>query len=199
MATLASKWPLKYQGLPISRLPMYSLTVSEILRVHLLSSGARIKESGAKWRYAQGGGYSSEDDPGLNLRLHQAHILKSLALHDVVELPISDKMEIISCLMNQIVTYADVRDVIEENLEKVRQSKVELKVLKGAERKRELELVAQKTKLKKEMAEDQAGLKVALEKLDVASERKHVENQRKIEKLTKITREGQTLLGYVHV
>ncbi|CAH1123750.1 unnamed protein product [Ceutorhynchus assimilis] len=195
LATLASKWPVKYQGLPISRLPMYSLTVSEILRMHLLSSGARIKDSGAKWRYAQRGGYSSEDDPGLHLRLHQAHILKSLALHNVVELPISDKIEIISCLMNQIVTYVDVRDVVEENLEKIKQSKIELKVLKGLERKRELELVTQKSKLKKEMAEDQEGLKIALEKLDLANDKKHSENQRKIEKLTKATREGQKLLG----
>lgn len=64
LATLASKWPIKYQGLPIARLPLYSLTVSEVLRLHLLASGARIKEHGARWRYQERGGYTNEDDPG---------------------------------------------------------------------------------------------------------------------------------------
>lgn len=195
LATLASKWPIKYQGLPLSRLPLYSLTVSEVLRLHLLSSGARIKDAGARWRYAERGGYTSEDDPGLYLRLHQAHILKALAIHNVVQLSIDDKMKIISCLINQILTYADIRDVVEETIEKNRLAKLELKAIRGAERKREMEVMAQKNKLRKEMSDDREGLKAALEKLDTTSEKKHIEAQRKIEKLTKSVNEGQVLLG----
>lgn len=72
-----------------------------------------------RFRYAQRGGYTSEDDPGLHLRLNQPNILKALAIHNVVQLPVSDKIQILSCLMNQLLTYADVRDIIEERIDKV--------------------------------------------------------------------------------
>ncbi|XP_066257550.1 bromodomain adjacent to zinc finger domain protein 1A isoform X2 [Euwallacea similis] len=195
LATLASKWPLKYQGLPLSRLPLYSLTVSEVLRLHLLSSGARIKDNGARWRYAQRGGYTSEDDPGLHMRLHQTYILRALGTHNVVQLPINDKIKIILCLMNQILTYADVRDIIEEQIEKVKAAKIEFKALKVAKRKRELELVTQKTKLTKEMGDDAEKLKFALEKLEMANERKQAEMKRKMEKCSLLFNEKQTFLG----
>lgn len=195
LATLASKWPVKYQGLPISRLPLYSLTVSEILRLHLLSSGARIKETGTKWRYGLRGGYTSEDDPGLFLRLNHAHILKALAIHNVVQLSINDKIKIISCLMNQILTYADVRDVIEDRIEKVRQTKSELKSARIAEKKREVEYVSQRTKLKKEIKDDAPKLQAALDALESENSKKQATNQKKIEKFLKTCNEGQLLLG----
>lgn len=88
LATAASKWSLMYQGIPLHLLPLYSLTASEVLRLHLLSSGARLQETGTRWRYQERGGYTSEDDPGLYLRLHQPHILQVLSCHDIVELPI---------------------------------------------------------------------------------------------------------------
>lgn len=50
LATLASRWSSRHQGLPLRKLPLYSVTVSEILRLHLLSSGARINDNGSRWR-----------------------------------------------------------------------------------------------------------------------------------------------------
>lgn len=195
LATLASRWPIKYQGLPLSRLPLYSLTVSEVLRLHLLSSGARIKESGAKWRYAQRGGYTNEDDPGLHLRLHQAHILRSLAVHNVVQLPISDKIDIIDCLINQLLSYADVRDVVEEKIEKIRVAKIDLRSARATERRREVEYGAEKIKAKKELKGDLNALQAALEKLKFEYDNKEFDNKQKIDKLMKVANDGQTLLG----
>lgn len=71
------------------------------------------------FRFSERGGYTSEDDPGIELIIRYPHILKSLAFHSVVQLSICDKIRIITCLMNQLLTYADVRDLIEERLEKV--------------------------------------------------------------------------------
>ncbi|XP_076268228.1 ATP-dependent chromatin assembly factor large subunit isoform X2 [Rhynchophorus ferrugineus] len=194
-ATLASIWSIRYQGLPLNKLPLYPLTVSEILRLHLLSSGAKIKENGAKWRYAQRGGYSSENDPGLHLRLNQTHILKALAVHNVVELSIKDKITIMDCLMNQLLTYADVRDIVEDKIEKARVARVDLRFARGAERRREMEYVAQKVKIKKELKGDVAALEKALEKLTDENESKKFDNQQRMDSLHQAGNEGQVLLG----
>lgn len=99
---------------------MDSLTVSEILRLHLVSSGGGSSELRTKWRYQQRGGYSAADDPGVQLRQEDPHILHALAHSTVYELPIGDKMKIIKCLCHQILTYASIRDVLEEKSSKVR-------------------------------------------------------------------------------
>ncbi|KAJ8981349.1 hypothetical protein NQ317_002886 [Molorchus minor] len=196
LATLASSWSNKYQGLPLGRLPLYSVTVSEILRLHLLSSGARINDTGAKWRYAQRGGYTSEDDPGLHLRLHEPHILKALAIHNVVQLSICDKLKILCCLMNQLLTYADVRDIVEEKLEKTKQLKLDLKVVQAAERKREQEFSTAKWKLQKEMKENPVSTKEALEKLKKEAEKKQLESAKKVDKMMKAICDLQNVMGY---
>ncbi|XP_018577816.1 bromodomain adjacent to zinc finger domain protein 1A isoform X2 [Anoplophora glabripennis] len=196
LATLASSWSNKYQGLPLGRLPLYSVTVSEILRLHLLSSGARINDTGAKWRYAQRGGYTSEDDPGLHLRLHQPHILKALAFHNVVQLPISDKLQILACLTNQLLTYADVRDIVEERLEKIKQLKMDLKVAQAAERKKEQEYATGKWKLQKEMKDRPEARKEAVEKLKKEADKRRAENARKADKLMKAICDLQNVMGY---
>lgn len=194
LATQASLYSVRYQGLPLGRLPMYSLTLSEILRLHLLSSGARINENGARWRYQQRGGYTSEDDPGLHFRLHQPHIVKSLATHNVVQLPVGHKLKILSCLMNQLLTYADVRDIIDQRMEQSRQFHTDLKSTRAAERRRQQEYVASRIKLRQqEMPTNK--LTEELEQIKNVSEKKRLEYERKIEKLLKAGREFQTLLG----
>ena len=98
---------------------MDSLTVSEVLRLHLVSSGGRSSELRSKWRYQQRGGYSSADDPGVQLREEDPHILHMLATNTVYELPIGDKLKVIKCLCHQILTYASIRDVLEEKSSRV--------------------------------------------------------------------------------
>lgn len=194
LATQASLYSVKYQGLPLGRLPMYSLTVSEILRLHLLSSGARINENGARWRYQQRGGYTSEDDPGLHFRVHEPHIIKSLATHNVVQLPIGYKLKILSCLMNQLLTYADVRDIIDHRLEQSKQLHADLKSTKAAERKRQQEYLTARIKLRQQDMEENK-IDAELENIKKASEKKRLEYERRIEKLVKAGREYRTLLG----
>lgn len=93
--------------------------MSEILRLHLLSSGSGSSELRSRWRYQQRGGYCSADDPGVLLRQEDPRILHALAQSTVYELPIGDKIKIIKCLCHQILTYASIRDVLEEKTSKV--------------------------------------------------------------------------------
>jgi len=55
LATMASTWCSNYQGCKLSELTLDHVTLSEILRQHLLSSGGRISEAASKWRYSQKG------------------------------------------------------------------------------------------------------------------------------------------------
>lgn len=98
---------------------MDSLTLSEILRLHLVSSGGGSSELRTRWRYQQRGGYCSADDPSIQLRQEDPQILHALGNSTVYELPIGDKMKIIKCLCHQILTYVSIRDVLEEKLGKV--------------------------------------------------------------------------------
>lgn len=173
---------------------MYSLTVSEILRLHLLASGARINENGARWRYQQRGGYTCQDDPGLHFRLKQPHIIKSLATHNVVQLSIKDKLKILSCLMDQLLTYADVRDIIDHRMDQSKQAHTELKTMRAAEKRRQQEYLNARIKVRQEEMPE-SKIDAELESMKRSSEKKRLEYERKVEKLVKAERAHQVLLG----
>jgi bromodomain adjacent to zinc finger domain protein 1A len=88
LATTASKWARTYLGTPLNQLPLDSQTCSEILRLHLLSSGSATGDNCARWRYQQRGGYNPQDDPGLLLKIKDPHILKALCSKHVTQLPL---------------------------------------------------------------------------------------------------------------
>lgn len=115
-------------------------------------------------------------------------------MHNVVQLPIGDKLKIIECLINQLLTYADVRDMVEERLEQSKQKRIELRSAQAAERRREQEYLASKIKLKREGKEN-PNLGNELENLKRAADKKRIENERKIEKLLKTLSEGQHVIG----
>ena len=60
--------------------------LSEVLRLHLLSSGARRLPSQARSDLQHRGGYSSHDDPALEFCQHEAAILQMLRQSSVFQL-----------------------------------------------------------------------------------------------------------------
>ncbi|XP_077296787.1 ATP-dependent chromatin assembly factor large subunit isoform X2 [Arctopsyche grandis] len=152
LATVAAKWSQTYLSTPLSRLPMDSQTFSEILRLHLLSSGSTVGENCSKWRYQQRGGYNSQDDPGLLFKLKNPHVLKALSTKHITQLPLSYKIKLINCLINQILTFSIIRDIIEENQEKSRDIKIKIKLLQTGERKREAEFTLSRQKIRRDAA-----------------------------------------------
>ncbi|EEB13984.1 bromodomain adjacent to zinc finger protein domain 1, baz1, putative [Pediculus humanus corporis] len=194
-ATFAASWSKMHHGVPLNKLSLDAITVSEILRLHLLASGGRAGDRNAKWRYQERGGYTNTDDPCLMLRLKDPHILRSLAIKSVVELSIGDKIKILSCLMNQILTYAEIRDIIEERYDKVKTSKNELKNDQVAESKKEKEITAQKLKEKKEARERGENLPDQSEELKLKelkeSNKKKAEFHKRAMELRKVAMESQ--------
>lgn len=59
-ATRAARYSEKHFGAKLPDLPMDSTTISELLRLHLLSSGSNINNVGAKWRFQNRGGYEGK-------------------------------------------------------------------------------------------------------------------------------------------
>ncbi|KAL0819369.1 hypothetical protein ABMA28_007492 [Loxostege sticticalis] len=209
LATKASKWSQTYLATPLSKLPLDPTTVSEVLRLHLLSSGAAPGNRCATWRYHQRGGYSSVDDPGLRLRVQHPRLLRTLAAAHVADLAIDDKFLVLQCLMNQILSYATVRDIIEEKLEELKNNKHALRTLTINERKREVQIVQARQEIKKEAAatkEEQKltgdkakavdeEAKAAIEKLNKENEAKRLEYQKKVKELQLEIFESVTYLG----
>ncbi|KAJ2944681.1 hypothetical protein O0L34_g4038 [Tuta absoluta] len=197
LATKASKWPQTYLGTPLSKLPLDPTTVSEVLRLHLLSSGSAAGSRCVTWRYQQRGGYSSTDDAGIRLRVAHPHLLRKLHTAHVADLNLDDKFLILQCLMNQVLSYATVRDVIEEKLDQLKNTKHALRTLQINERKRENQLTVSKQELKKEFAAKKEELKLtgekakahdeelkaAIEKLNKESEEKKAEFEKKLKEL----------------
>lgn len=64
------------------------LTISEVLRLHFLASGAKGSAASMKFRYQSRGGYTSLDDAGIVLKKDHPHILNALATGNVFDLDI---------------------------------------------------------------------------------------------------------------
>ncbi|XP_059156185.1 bromodomain adjacent to zinc finger domain protein 1A-like isoform X2 [Physella acuta] len=156
-ATIMAQFSQNTLGMPLRDTLLDQFTLSEIVRIHLLSSGAKASNKNARFRYQQRGGYTSHDDPGLELKLSDPGLVKSLATTNVFDLTPSEKVKIINTLIQQILTFAMVRDMIEENSEKLRLKKYDLKQLQWAEQRREKEEQANRyKKMMEEKAKEQA-------------------------------------------
>ncbi|KAL7727351.1 hypothetical protein ACLKA6_003010 [Drosophila palustris] len=134
----------------LNELPMDALTLSEVLRLHLLASGAIVSDKPDKWRIMYRNGYSSREDPGLQLRIEHSHILRALKTLPVAQLEFGDIIRIANCLMAQILSYSATINIVEERMEKMSKAKMELRTLIWAENRRLAALEANKRKLTSE-------------------------------------------------
>ena len=196
-ATYARQWIHHHQGVHLKELCMNPVTISEILRLHLLMSGARVKfmENSCKWYVQHRGGYNVEDDPALGLRQNRPGLIHVLATKSVVELNVEEKLEILSCLVNQLLTYDTVRGEIEERMESSRQFKFELKNLQLIEKKRSMEFASARAKLKQEQKKVKSENTSELEKLETENEAARVEYEKKFNNLNKSGVDYQVVLG----
>lgn len=206
-ASLATGWTQTFLATPLARLPMDAHTVSELLRLHLLTSGAREEDECAKWRYQQRGGYRNVDDPGLALRVRLPHIVHALATRSVYELPSVDLLQILMCLINQIITYSTIRDLIDERIETAQRARITLRTLIAAERRRESAQLAELRTLRetyRKRAKDEppassaaleAQLNEKIRALNVRSDRAKAEYQQLAQKQRQLIFSYQLQLG----
>ncbi|XP_016840706.1 bromodomain adjacent to zinc finger domain protein 1A isoform X2 [Nasonia vitripennis] len=195
LATMASSWCQTHQGCQLSELALDYYSVSEILRQHLLSSGGRISEAASKWRYSQRGGYTNQDDPALLLRIEKPRILRALSHRNMCEFDLKDRLTVVICLMNQLLTFASIRDVIDERYEKLFQAKKELKSFIIAEQKKEKEereKLKEKEKEGKVEEEDPEPKKIT--RNNCKEEKKKEEYEAKLKELQLASRDDQMMV-----
>lgn len=141
----AHKYVRRHFHFKLNELPLDALTVSEVLRLHLLASGGVVKNKNAeKWRIMYRNGYTSSEDPGLSLRMQHPHILRALKMYTVYQLPFLDIMRVLKCLMAQVLTYSATINLIEERMEQMATARQELRALVAAENQRLSKLQAQR-------------------------------------------------------
>lgn len=77
---------LLFAGTTLRKLPLDNFTLTEILRLHILASGAQGNLGNAKFRYQQRGGYMPIDDAGLDFKRREPQIVSKLAVENVYDL-----------------------------------------------------------------------------------------------------------------
>ncbi|XP_065062653.1 bromodomain adjacent to zinc finger domain protein 1A-like isoform X2 [Rhopilema esculentum] len=133
-ATAAAAWSMLHQGMALDELTIDPFTLTEVLRLHILSSGVKIGGNRNMWQTKEG--FQFSDDPCVDFRHKEKSILTTLHTNCLYDLPIQDKLKILCVLCNQILTLTTTRDYIEDSFEKVKELKKKLRELQNAEQKR---------------------------------------------------------------
>ncbi|XP_077870259.1 bromodomain adjacent to zinc finger domain protein 1A-like [Saccoglossus kowalevskii] len=149
-ASVAAVWPQLHQGVPLRQLTLDPYTVSEVLRLHFLSSGAKTNSADAKYRYQQRGGYTPLDDAGLEFRMTESGILRTLSTGNLFDLSPGEKLKILSALCGHLMTFVTCRDYIEDSFEKWRTTRKEWRENQTAEQRRGKEEASARYKQRQE-------------------------------------------------
>ncbi|XP_050590539.1 bromodomain adjacent to zinc finger domain protein 1A isoform X4 [Bombus affinis] len=191
LSTIASSWSQVHQGCKLSELTLDHVTLSEILRQHLLCSGGRIGDVATKWRYSQRGGYTNQDDPALYMRINETYILRLLGHCSVHEFELGEKLKVATCLINQLLTFASIRDVIEERREKLHQAKKELKSFLIAEQKKEKE---EKERMRDREKDNDGKIPKKVTRGSCEEEKKKEEYENKLKELQEASRDNKMMV-----
>ncbi|XP_051001939.1 bromodomain adjacent to zinc finger domain protein 1A isoform X1 [Acomys russatus] len=167
VASLAAAWPQLHQGCSLKSLDLDSCTLSEILRLHILASGADVTSANAKYRYQKRGGFDATDDACMELRLSNPSLVKKLSSTSVYDLTPGEKMKILHALCGKLLTLVSTRDFIEDYVDVLRQAKQEFRELKAEQHRKEREATAARIRRRKEekLKEQEQKMKEKQEKL----------------------------------
>uniref|UniRef100_A0A3P9JXH2 Bromodomain adjacent to zinc finger domain protein 1A n=1 Tax=Oryzias latipes TaxID=8090 RepID=A0A3P9JXH2_ORYLA len=167
VASLAAAWPQLHQGSSLKQLDLDSCTLSEILRLHILASGADSNHGNAKFRYQKQGGFTVMDDPCVELRLAEPALLKKLSSTPVYDLTAEEKLKILKALVGKLLTLASSRDLIEDCVEEQKAARQELREIRAEQHRRGREEAAHRVRLRKEekLREQELRMKEKEEKL----------------------------------
>lgn len=176
-ASIAAAWPMQHQGKPLHELIMDPFTSSELLRLHLLSSGARIGCGESSYRWQRRGGFTYCDDAGVEFRHDAPYILKALATGNIYDMGAEDKLKVLVALCTQLITYATARDYVEEGFDQCRKVRREWQEDQWADHRRDKEEAAARFRRKQEERQRQ---------------KEELEKRKKEKDQEKIDREGET-------
>ena len=156
-ASSYSKWSRQTQSLELDKLVLDPYTCTEVLRLHLLSSGGYDDSvDRSSFRHSRRGGYSDADDPAVALRLNHPDIIRALSNSSVYSLPVGDKLAVLSTLCTQLLSYAISREFVDEASARAKKARRQIRAIQANEEKRKKE---QKAAILKEKKEEKERLK----------------------------------------
>ena len=94
--------------------------------------------------------YWTQDDPGFQFCLENPQVLSSLQSKSLFELSVTDKLKLLTVMMQQMLTFAGVRDEIETRMESMLDAGKELREAQAEENKRLARNHAENVKRRKE-------------------------------------------------
>ena len=154
-ATMLAKWPYLTQKALLNELVLDPFTITEVLRVHLLSSGGYAEHVNRKlFRTYHRGNYTDADEPALALRLRRPDIFDTLSQTALYDLPPSDKLEILSTLCSQLLTYSVSREHIDEAARRAKKARKTIREKKAMHKKQEKDIQLQNTLSKQKQKEE---------------------------------------------
>lgn len=175
-ATETHLYTRKNLGMTLREIHLDQWSITEMLRLHLESSGAYMGINLRNWRYQQRGGWVLQDDPGFQFCMENPQILASLHEKSLFELGVTEKLKILVAMMNQMLTFAGVRDEVDTRFENLFESKQELKDATAEENKRLKELKQEELNRVKEERQ-----KLMEERLKEAENKKNEKEKKLIE------------------
>ena len=128
-----SQWSTITQFMSLHKLVIDAYTITEILRLHLLSCGG-YQESKVRHHYRihRRGGFSDADDPSMELRLNRSDICTALLQKSIYSLSPEEKLVVLSTLCLQLLTYAVSRGFMNELFARARKENVLMFKLKSS-------------------------------------------------------------------
>lgn len=124
-ATAVSRKQQQTLGLKLSKVTVDALSLTEVLRLHLASSGSL--DVGRK---VFSGWYSQEEDPGLWFVTEEPEIMARLSKGSIYDLELGEKVKLLRVLIDQLLSMESFRGIIEENLMKLKQLKQDLRQIR---------------------------------------------------------------------
>jgi len=149
-ATETHLYAKKNLGLTLREIHLDQWSITEVLRLHLESSGAYRGVNLQNWRYQQRGGWRLQDDPGFQFCLENPQILASLHEKSIFDLGVTDKIKLLTVMMNQMLSFAGVRDEIDTRMENYFEAKQDLRDATVEENKRLKEIKQEEVNKAKE-------------------------------------------------
>merc|ERR1712013_283314 len=182
-ATETHLYTRKNLGLTLREIHLDQWSITEVLRLHLESSGAFMGHNLRNWRYQQRGGWALQDDPGFQFCMENPQILASLHEKSVFELGVIEKLKVLGAMMNQMLSFAGVRDEIDSRFENFFEAKQELRDATAEENKRLKELKQEELNRIKEERQ-----KMMEERLKEAENKKNDKEKKLMEEQKEIDR-----------
>ncbi|XP_054653508.1 bromodomain adjacent to zinc finger domain protein 1A [Dunckerocampus dactyliophorus] len=168
----AAAWPPLHLGCSLQEVDLDSCTLSEILRLHILASGADCNHGNAKFRYQKQGGFTLTDDPCVELCLAQPALMRRLACMAVYDLMPGEKLAILQALVGKLLSLASSRDLMENCVEEQRAARQELREVRAEQHRREREEAAHRVRLRKEERLREQEQRLKLKEQEVKDETK---------------------------